>query len=89
MAGHKGTNKFVTGGNIVYAALNGRMDLETSLTSLVETIRTSREEGNERQYNESVRELLTALAQTGKVKRMSDQVQYGLLEEAFAFANED
>ena len=82
-------NKFVTGGNIVYAALNGRMDLETSLTSLVETIRTSREEGNERQYNESVRELLTALAQTGKVKRMSDQVQYGLLEEAFAFANED
>jgi len=82
--------KFVTGQQIINSYLKSdRKDVVNVLSSLVDTIRKSQEEGNAQQYRESSKELFTFLSARGLIKRMSDEAQYGLLEEAFAFSNEE
>ena len=82
--------KIRTGGDILKEYVNNRnYEQDSPINSLLDTIVQSSADGNTTQYKNSVQEFFTNLVSQGAIKRLKDESQYGLLEEAFAYSNED
>jgi len=87
---YKMGKSFVTGGDILSDFLeNRRNDVDSPLSSLLDSIVNAAEAGNTLQYKNAVQSLFTQLSSEGVIKRLNDESQFGLLEEAFAYSNED
>ena len=81
--------RIMTGGDIITDLLeNRRRDVDSALGSLLDNIVES-SAGDTIQYKNSVQSLFAQMSEQGNVKRLNDESQYGLVEEAFAYTNED
>ena len=87
---YKRGKKFVTGGDILNdLRKQERATIDDALSQLLDTIETSSEAGNTIAYKNAAQSLFTYLSDKGDIKRLQDKSQYGLLEEAFAYSNEE
>ena len=82
--------KFVTGVDVIDNLVNkSRKDVDSSMMSLIDTITDSSSNGDTIAYKNAMQSLFTQLVNDGAITRLNDQSQFGLLEESFAFTNED
>ena len=87
---YKMNGKFVTGVDVIDSLVNkSRKDVDSSMMSLIDTITDSSSNGDTIAYKNAMQSLFTQLVNDGAITRLKDQSQFGLLEEAFAFTNED
>ena len=87
---YKMNGKFVTGVDVIDNLVNkSRKDVDSSMMSLIDTITDSSSNGDTIAYKNAMQSLFTQLVNDGAITRLKDQSQFGLLEEAFAFTNED
>ena len=87
---YKMNGKFVTGVDVIDNLVNkSRKDVDSSMMSLIDTITDSSSNGDTIAYKNAMQSLFTQLVNNGAITRLNDQSQFGLLEESFAFTNED
>ncbi len=87
---YKMNGKFVTGVDVIDNLVNkSRKDVDSSMMSLIDTITDSSSNGDTIAYKNAMQSLFTQLVNDGAITRLNDQSQFGLLEESFAFTNED
>ena len=80
----------MTGGDVIAQLLEDRnRNIESPLNSLLDNIVEFAETGKTIEYKNAVQSLFTQLSKEGSAKRLEDEKQFGLLEEAFAYSNED
>ena len=82
--------KFVTGGDVLNSLFKqDKETLEDDISNLLDTIQKSSESGNTIAYKNAIQSLFSKLSEDGVIKRLQDKSQFGLLEEAFAYSNEE
>ena len=87
---YKMNGKFVTGIDVYDNLVNkSRKDVDSAMMSLIDTITDSSSNGDTIAYKDAMQSLFTQLINDGAITRLNDQSQFGLLEESFAFTNED
>ena len=87
---YKMNGKFVTGFDVIDSLVNkSRKDIDSSINLLLDNITEASSSGDTIAYKNAMQSVFTQLINEGSITRLSDQSQYGLLEEAFAYTNED
>ena len=87
---YKMNGKFVTGGDILSDFANNRnYDEESKVSLLLDTIIQASADGKTLEYKNAVQSFFLELINEGAITRLKDESQFGLLEEAFAYSNED
>ena len=79
-----------TGGDLItYMQENRRRDIDSTLSSLLDTAADAANSGNTTAYKNALQSFFAQLVNDGSIKRLADKDQDGLLEESFAYSNED
>tara|TARA_R110000824_G_scaffold67836_6_gene175635 strand:- start:1257 stop:12383 length:11127 start_codon:yes stop_codon:yes gene_type:complete len=82
--------KLITGSDVITSLINkSRRDVDSSISLLLDTITEASSNGDTIAYKNAMQSVFTKLVNEGSIKRLSDEAQYGLLEESFAYTNED
>lgn len=87
---YKMNGKFVTGVDVIDNLVNNsRRDVDSALMSLIDNAAEASSSGNTIAYKNAMQSIFAQLVNDGDITRLSDASQYGLLEEAFAYSNEE